>query len=1003
MVELKRGIQPFWFWNGEMEDGEISRQIREMKEQGLTGFLIHPRQGMEIPYLSEMYFEKVRVAVEAAREYQMEVWLYDEFPYPSGVSGGTVTMEHPEYACTELVKTCRIYQGGETARLYGQWGKVLLARAYPIIDGRCQWDDYVELTEHVGSGYQQDVFQMSGLTKYNKKRYFQGDLAQYLCWKVPEGTWKIYLYTEVVMKHFKYFEHFIDPLNPAAVRYFLQTTHEVYKKYVGDEFGKTIRGIFTDEVTAFPPSHPWSVLLPNLVKNNSGLDLISHLPALSEDMGEITDKIRYAYWNAATEQFIRSWDKPVYEWCEANQLLYIGEKPILRSKELEYTHVPGIDAGHQKFGSPAVLAQSKYRANGKIASSAAHFYQKPAALCEAFHSIGWGMTLQDAKWIFDWLTVMGIDWFVTHGAYYTTDALKKHDAPPSFFYQMPWWKNTWKLADYVDKLNRFLAEAERHVHVLLLDPITSTWTETGKNLKRLNEDFAVFQNELLKCGVDYYIMDPQLFAKGSVVRCDGKVSYKNCGDSFELVVLPFMTNMEKDAICKLQEYTEAGGMTLAAGTLPFKNLEDYEYGDWAEMQFGVDPSAVCKAYFCETGNGWNQWHQTCYYALDYMDVVRELANLEYSKRAWQVQSSKTNEILQIQSTGTDGKEKLFLINSGTNPQQIEIIFRGNRLYRKMAGGESMFFDEADMDIEAVMTAENDHEQIVIDTDEVMAMNAVSMNALRIGKWQMKLSDGQCGIVDSFPLIDQMEEAGIKINICQRDYFGCPKELEFPEVQADYTYYFTNRLETGTGVYLVMEPGTLLGQWSMSLNGKKFGLNEFVNHPIYMPTNLAVNITDMLCPGENCLKLEVQSDVSYGGIRNPLYLSGRFSVSLDKKGAILEPEKRSGCIGDLTGCGLPYFAGTVEFSKTVPEELFFDCANDKIIHISIKNHDFHDSIRLKVGRETIDVCPYAPYEFLVSCKKLHQHREITLCLDTTLSRLFEGEYFDEAQHQYMEVK
>jgi len=68
MEPLKHGIQPFWFWNGEMEDTEIIRQIGEMKAQGLTGFLIHPRQGMEIPYLSRTFFEKVRVAVKEAKK-----------------------------------------------------------------------------------------------------------------------------------------------------------------------------------------------------------------------------------------------------------------------------------------------------------------------------------------------------------------------------------------------------------------------------------------------------------------------------------------------------------------------------------------------------------------------------------------------------------------------------------------------------------------------------------------------------------------------------------------------------------------------------------------------------------------------------------------------------------------------------------------------------------------------------------------------------------------------
>lgn len=62
--------------------------------------------------------------------------------------------------------------------------------------------------------------------------------------------------TEVVTKHFKYFENFIDTLNPDALRYFIELTHERYKKEIGEEFGRTVKGVFTDEITAFPDRQP---------------------------------------------------------------------------------------------------------------------------------------------------------------------------------------------------------------------------------------------------------------------------------------------------------------------------------------------------------------------------------------------------------------------------------------------------------------------------------------------------------------------------------------------------------------------------------------------------------------------------------------------------------------------------------------------------------------------------------------------------------------------------
>ncbi|WP_145475538.1 hypothetical protein, partial [Staphylococcus hominis] len=38
-----------------------------------------------------------------------------------------------------------------------------------------------------------------------------------------------------------------DSMNPEAVRRFIDETYEVYKAKVGDRFGQTIKGVFTDE------------------------------------------------------------------------------------------------------------------------------------------------------------------------------------------------------------------------------------------------------------------------------------------------------------------------------------------------------------------------------------------------------------------------------------------------------------------------------------------------------------------------------------------------------------------------------------------------------------------------------------------------------------------------------------------------------------------------------------------------------------------------------------
>ena len=125
-------IKPFWFWNGDITKEEISHQIKEMADKGLGGMFICARQGMTIPYLSKEWFEMVEYACAEARRYGLEAWLYDEYPYPSGMSGGEVLLEHPEAEHMILVhKKVEKSRGGEVEVNLG-WSRVLFAKAYPV-------------------------------------------------------------------------------------------------------------------------------------------------------------------------------------------------------------------------------------------------------------------------------------------------------------------------------------------------------------------------------------------------------------------------------------------------------------------------------------------------------------------------------------------------------------------------------------------------------------------------------------------------------------------------------------------------------------------------------------------------------------------------------------------------------------------------------------------------------------------------------------------------------
>lgn len=1075
-MSLKFGIQPFWFWNGDMKDDEIKRQIKEMSDKGIRGFFIHPRQGLAVSYLSEEWFNKVGVAIDEAKKRGLEVWLYDEYPYPSGVSGGLVVLDHPEFEAKTLKMQIFDVEGPKTIDIELSWGQVLLARAYPKENDSIDWDDPVELSHCIGTGYKENIFQMSGLTQYNRKRFFTGRPIKKLHWHVPRGTWHVCIISQVTVENFKYFGKYVDPLNPDAVRYYIDTTHEQYKKYFGHEFGKTVKGIFTDEITAFPPEMPWSPLLPQMFEKKNGYSLVDRLPALFERMGSDTDKVRYDYWNTVTDAFIESYEVQVRNWCEANNLLYVGEKPILRSKQLRYFHIPGIDAGHQKAGADPDVASPKYRANAKLVSSAAHFYGKPGALCECFHSIGWGMTLQDMKWTFDWLAVQGINFFVPHAFFYTTDGLTKHDAPPSSFYQMPWWLHAGLLSDYVSRITDVSGNGRRKVDIIILDPASNHWTAMGekRHLKeRLEKGFSSLQRALLQNHFDYYIMDPELFSRCHVTH--GRIRFND--EEYKVLILPPMLNMEDCALKKLKEYIEGGGIVIGVECLPVERIGNLDAALMFSRWFGVDARSIYRQYVDEgnvmnggtdcsanmiEGNDWRdgqspgasmteieaQKGQT-FFANDMEEAVKIVEKLierpisviedieacpendSQNRRSEDVYAPQQKDILTACYEGED-ELSCFLVNISGTQHRVKIHINYDRFLHPricysdpgLKGSESVVeFDEytqrkglslefapyqayvlrlkegCDGEMDKRYAVRVGAEKLRVDLNDGWEVQPVGMNALRLGHWRLKVgTDQEEKTVECKPIIDQIHDAGIALPIRLKDYFGCPKQLELPPLSCTYTAEFLVEDGVKPPILLVMEPGSIQGEWHIVVNGNEMNCYRFMQQEIYVPTNLAADISQYVQRGLNEIQVKVTTQASHDGLVNPLYLFGYFGVKKEDGKWKLCSVSNVGRLGELTAIGLPFYAGTVVYRKKV----FIDGVDDDM-EIFIDDASMEDVVTLYFNGHNAGTRAWSPYCWRVEKSWIKSGlNEVELHATNTLIRLFEGQYFDVNRGTYVDV-
>lgn len=503
---------PFWSWNDKLQEGELRRQIREMADKGWGGYFMHSRVGLVTGYLSDDWMSLVRACAEEAEATNTWAWLYDEDKWPSGFAGGIIPEKDPSFRTRWLV----------------------LLRKEEIAP-----DDSV-LVETEWQGIQYAICRRVsplGMVWFNGTCY-------------------------------------VDLMNPEAVKAFIESTHEAYKKAVGEFFGREIPGIFTDEPAyTFPtnvPFVPWSDYLPEYFRSLKGYDILNHLEQLFFENGDYR-KVRFDFYDAATRLFRDSFTRQYYQWCDDNGLIMTGHfmaEDNLASQtrwigaampHYKYMHWPGIDKLGRHLEQIVTVKQ---------VSSAVEQLGKEKAFCEVFGCIGQQSSFFERKWIADWEAVLGIGYVNHHLSLYSMRGERKRDYPANLFYQQPWWEDERGFADYIARLSKAATEGVRDVDILILHPISSFWSEYsplhvkgGDPPEQITYDrpFQALSRQLLERKLDYHYGDEILIEEEGSVK-DGRFSIGR--HSYGIVVVPPSLTLRENTWKLLNSFAETGGRLL---------------------------------------------------------------------------------------------------------------------------------------------------------------------------------------------------------------------------------------------------------------------------------------------------------------------------------------------------------------------------------------------------------------------------------------------------------
>ncbi|MBT3603530.1 MAG: hypothetical protein HN521_10735 [Candidatus Latescibacteria bacterium] len=940
------GFYPFWFWNDTLNEKEIRWQIAQMAEQGIRGFFIHPRQGLKQPYLSDAFFDMVEVAIHAAEQHNMLVHLYDEYPYPSGIAGGEVTEGNPHFQGTRLTQRKYDTYGGPIRKALPR-GNVLSCIAYPVKNDQVDWNKGIDLRSSVGMVLADASYNVAGLTQYNQKRYFASNPVPTLETILPEGTHRIFVSVQTQITTHKYWGYYTDIMNPEAVQHYINLTHGRYYNRFADKFGNTIRSIFVDETL---PS--WSTLLPQAFQTTYGYNLIPLLHALQDPAHPKHLQVTKDYHQLQYEHFLNSYDKPMQKWCEEHGIAYSGEKGSMRLSQLQYMHIPGCDPGHTKAGAEELdTLTGDTRRSAKATASAAYFYNKEGALDECYHSLGWSGTVQDAKFIAESLILMDIRYLVPHGFFYSTHALKKHDAPPTFFFQMPYWPLWKNLSDHINKLYEHFEGTHIPAETLLIDH--ATVLPTSEDIK--TDD--TIRNTLIQNQLDFLIVDTDILESGTIEN--GHVHIKDI--AAKLVICPPGRHIEEPLANWLAAFEKQGGHVL-------------------HIQRDDSPNTMC-------------------------DQILNIVQPHLNVRATSGDLTKLQLV-----TRTNGDRTLhFLINTGSDTLQLifdqplneiplsrlPVCLHNNQ--RTLAPFESTL-------LEAVAPISiPELPQITIPITGETKVTPKDKNLLRLYDWDMSLLDPQNNIIQTetvpaIPITNQLAHGNFRFTPQIDMQFGIMPNFSLPELRVRYTTTFENTYDGR--VELVMEPESLMGEWAIRVNDSDPLVSpEFAQLNAHVRGSLGTNITPFIQQGTNTITIDLITHRPDGGLVNPLYLAGDFAVNLNPISLCTRPE--TGGFETYEQNGLPFYAGIIEYEMLFTLDAIPD-GNNLLANLTFED-TFLEACEIAINDSDYQPLLWSPYTCAISRNILNQGvNTAKIRVYTSLIRSFEGQRFDHDTHTYHDI-
>ncbi|MBQ3050237.1 MAG: hypothetical protein IJC94_09815 [Oscillospiraceae bacterium] len=985
-----------WFWGDTLNEEYVVYQIEQFKKAGIDEFYIHPGHGdMGTEYLSDEYNRYVKLACDTAERLGMRYSMYDEFAWSSGTSAGRMMDLYPEQRMTQIAWFTKNVIVGESAEILFK-GKVLAVQArYADKEGRREdITDKVKIEYFEGSDYGRVLWENDKVVSTQLWvfcKYYLGGLSM----------------TSVWGKYSTYAQGFTDTMDADAVRKFFEINHEVYRKNVGDRFGKTIKRIFTDETSisdfCSPTTRPYTQLIEDEFYKEYGYKLSDNYIALTNAFETDEDlKVRYHYYKLITKMFNNAYLDQYVKWCRENNLELIGHLSGAGMLYYQIVQHGDVYEGLSRFDYPGmdtILSKGRLAnpdwSGYKLVSSIAKFAGKKKTFCETFSGSGWDLTLEDAKRIINRLMMQGVSHILYMGAFYSmnTGTSKNFPVayPPSHSFQNPLFKYYNVLSDYTAVRASVMSKTTPVGNSLIFLPQIDAWAHVeesrhNKPLQTMNHNCAFGLN---RAGLEYDVYFEPL---GAEIKAEnGKMNVK--GYTYDTVIFPHVGCSNQINLDAFAEYAKQGGRLVFLNKFPNKAVDTAKNYDFAELcglseegkNFFANNSEYAihqegNVLLINTGLEVKMDKERFYKDLgDFVAAGNKVEAVEAEYLPYGVTTARreaegiytcfiNNDTAETQVAKLRlHRDGIVSIIDGTVLKAVEVKDGVVNVELPAHDMQILVIRDPDVTIEGLdedttkVYPVGENKKLVLDKDWTFEIKKNNALPLRVKYFAEKQPDGT--------LSEELQKLAETVEVPYGCYeFPCIDEVTFGSGYAAFGRFTIKEMPKALELFSEVD-----GDGEVWLNGNKLPVGRKVYE--YGPHDSIIDIAPYVKEGMNIL-------IMVGRVHNwkmphkMPWVIVRGDFCLDANDAIVAPKNDVDITDIYTKQGWRYYGGEAVYKNT------FTMEEEKPVSVKI-NVKTNEVVEVVVNGKSAGTCCWAPYEVDITDLCKQGENRIELHITTTL--------------------